>query len=88
MSALPALRADIDAIQAEYEDQPVFVLSDRSGLSKAQLIVSPVVLLILDLCDGTRSAQAIEADFVRATQQDLPPGAVENVCRQLEEALF
>ncbi|MFH0911985.1 MAG: AmmeMemoRadiSam system protein B, partial [Planctomycetota bacterium] len=23
-----------------------------------------------------------------ATQQDLPPGAVENVCRQLEEALF
>jgi hypothetical protein len=89
MDARPRLRGEIDAVPVEQEGKTYFVLCDRSGLSAAQLVVSPPVMVLVTLFDGRRSALDLRDDFAEMTGgEDVSAGQIDGVLHALEEACF
>lgn len=87
--ATPALRPEIDAVPTRQQGEPVFVLYDRSGLSKAQLAVSPPVMFIISQLDGTTSILEIQDRYEKESGGDvLPSEVIEEVIQHLDDALF
>lgn len=89
MTPRPCLRPEIDAVPTEQEDELLFILHDRSGLSGAQLAVSPVVMFVASLFDGANSILDIQDRFRRETQGgSISVEQIEDVLKALDECLF
>ncbi len=85
----PCLRDEIDAVPSGQQSDTVFILYDRSGLSPAQLGVSPVVMFIASQLNGKQSLLDIADEYARKTETEpLAPEDIQNVIQQFEEALF
>jgi len=72
----------------EVQGQPVIVLSDPLGLVDRAVAVPREVIPLLELCDGSRDIPTLAAAFELRTGLRLPPGYVENLLSQLDEALL
>jgi len=87
--ATPRLRQEIDVHPIQHEGQTLFVLYDTSGVSHAQLAVSPSVVFIATQLDGSSSILDIQDRFARESGgQILPSSEIQSVIQALDEALF
>lgn len=87
--ATPRLRAEIGVRPVLHEGETVYVLHDTSGLSEAQLAVSPTVMFIAAQLDGAASVLDIQDRFARETGGRFVSGEeVLAVLDALDEALF
>ena len=86
---MPALRPEVDAVPTRHKGKPLFLLYDRSGLSPAQLAISPVVMFVASQLDGETSVLEIQDRFAReAGGEILPSAEVEKILAALDEAMF
>ncbi|MBN2712536.1 MAG: AmmeMemoRadiSam system protein B [Planctomycetes bacterium] len=89
MEPMPALRPEIDAVPTEHNGETMFILHDRSGLSTAQMAVSPLVMYISLQLDGKTSILSIQENFEKETGgQKLPLVEIEHVLESLESSFF
>ncbi len=90
MSAtFPRLRPEIDAVPTAQDGEPLFVLYDRTGLSPAELAVSPVVMLVANCLDGETAILDIYDHFRReAGREVLTCAEIQTIVEELEKALF
>jgi hypothetical protein len=90
MSAtFPRLRPEIDAVPTAQDGEPLFVLYDRTGLSPAELAVSPVVMLVANWLDGETAILDIYDRFRReAGREVLTCSQIQSVVEELDRALF
>jgi len=70
------------------DGRQVLYLRDPSGLAPSSATVPGWVAFLLSLFDGERDVSAIRAAFELRTGQPLTASRVEDVVRQLDEALF
>ncbi len=88
-SPTPCLRPEIDVHPIQHEGKNFFVLYDTSGMSTAQLAVSPEVMFITAQLDGATSILDIQDRFARETGgQILPSEDILSIIASMEEALF
>jgi len=86
---LPALRPEIEAVPIRYRGQPIFRLFDRSGLSPAEIGVSPAWMFVIAQLDGATSILDIQDRFARASGGEiLPSDAIRQVLSELDRACF
>ncbi len=89
MSApLPRIRPEIDALPTQHEGEAIFVLYDTSGLSQAQIGVSPPLMFVTMLLDGTNSALDIQDRFRRESGDHLPGEQIQCLLKALDNAFF
>ncbi len=87
--AKPKLRAEIEALPTRHHDEEVFVLYDRTGLSPAQLGVSPAVMYLASLLDGRFSILELRDIYARETGGATMTGEdLLAILNALDEALF
>lgn len=85
----PRLRPEIEAVPTHQQDELLYILHDRLGLSPAQLAVSPVVLFVVSLLDGSHSVLDIQEHFKRETDGgQLSAEQIDSILRSLDDCLF
>lgn len=82
---IPPLRQDLELTEAVHEGEPIVILTDMLGLSDESFVISPAVLMVAALFDGTRDAAAVHAELVK-NQIPLKEEDVRTVARELKEA--
>lgn len=85
MGVLLKIRVEIDAVDCEDDS---YLLYDRSGLSKAQLVVSAQVIYVISLLDGSRSELDLQEVIERETGVRAQIGEIEEIINNLAAALF
>lgn len=89
MSAtLPCIRPEIEAVPTEQSGEVMFVLHDSSGLSEAQLAVSPAVMFIIQLLDGNNSLLHIRDQLEVEAGTEITQDDIQNVLDQLDKVYF
>lgn len=84
---LPKLRP-VEARWITHQEQPALLLRDRLDLSGRSILVPAPLAPLLGLCDGTRDAGRISSAFQLRYGIPLPPGLVESLVEQLDQALL
>ena len=62
---IPPLRADLELNPFEHEGQPMFMLSDMTGLSQESVAVPAAVVFVASLFDGKRTTAEIRRELVQ-----------------------
>lgn len=88
MARGPCLRPGVDAVPAEHEGEPVFVLYDTIGFSEEQLVVSPAVVLLISLCDGHRNPETICREMKLRGGKGVTEEELQGILHRLDSALF
>lgn len=86
MDALPKIRDEIEALPVADDNR--FLLYDRSGLSEAQLVVSPEVMFLASRLDGATPLLNLATLYERETGGRIPLAQMEQVLVTFDEALF
>ena len=68
--------------------EQVLFMRDPAGIAPNAVFVPPFVAILLSCCDGQRTLENIRTAFVERTGQPIALAQIENVLRQLDEALF
>ncbi len=88
-SSTPKLRSEISAHPVRYQGELLFKLFDTSGISSAELAVSPPSLFVAMQLDGATSILDIQDRFARETDGVLlPSDKIEEVLDSLDKAFF
>jgi AmmeMemoRadiSam system protein B len=86
-STRPRLRS-LEVKWLESDGKKQLFLRDPSGVAPHAATVPAWIAQILSLFDGERDLAGIGAAFELRTGQRLPPGQIESLVEQLDEALF
>lgn len=85
----PRIRPEIDAVPTQEGDETLYLLYDRSGLSEAQLALSPAALFLVSQFDGQSSLLALQDRFAHESRgTPLPLASLEGLLHALDDALF
>jgi AmmeMemoRadiSam system protein B len=87
--ALPALRTDIQLIQAEADGQAVIAVKDSLALLEGLVVLQPEAAVVLPFFDGQHSQADLQAVLTRANGGALVPlEAIDGIVNQLDELLL
>lgn len=85
----PRIRPEIDAVPTEEEGETLYLLYDRSGLSEAQLALSPAAMFLVAQLDGQSSLLALQDRFANESGGTaLPLASLEGLINALDAAFF
>jgi hypothetical protein len=85
--AHPTLR-HIEPIPFDHDGRRMVALRDPSGISDAQLAVTPQALAVLALMDGKHTAADIRLELIQQYGAAVPLEQIEGIIEQLDEAWF
>ena len=83
----PRLRSLQPAV-VRHQRQELIHISDPSGFSDSQIVVTPDVFFIMALCDGTRSLVDIQYEYTRRFGTLLLSSHLDKVLSDLDRSLF
>ncbi|MBN1489944.1 MAG: AmmeMemoRadiSam system protein B [Phycisphaerae bacterium] len=83
----PRLRP-VEAIPTEHEGRRMIALHDPAGFAHGLLTITEPVLLLLTHFDGEHTLEDVRGAFARQTGQDVLLEQLQDLVRQLDEALF
>jgi AmmeMemoRadiSam system protein B len=78
----------VEAIPLEAEGRKMIVLRDGSGISDAQLVVSPTAFFVVTLFDGTNTVRDMQAAFMRKVGELLPSEKIQEIVERLDDAML
>jgi len=84
----PKLRDGLEALPVEHSGERMFLLRDRTGLTRESLVFSPQVVPILMRMDGLNSLRDLQTDYMRQTGHLLYMDQLEQLVHALDEHLF
>jgi len=87
MEALPKIRAELDAVECN-DGSGMFLLYDRSGLSRAQLVVSPQVMFVISCLDGGCSELELQEKTEEQTGIRLQVIELDEIISKMDQSLF
>lgn len=64
-SPVPRMRQDLEITPISHQGQPMVLFSDALGLSQESFVVSPLILLIASLFDGSRPVKEIQQELTK-----------------------
>ncbi|MDE2489602.1 MAG: AmmeMemoRadiSam system protein B [Elusimicrobia bacterium] len=83
---LPALRSRLEAVPAEEDGQPVYLLRDLEELSESSVALSGGGVFLASLFDGKRTAETLRELFVQGTGSEIKVETILELARALEDA--
>lgn len=86
--AVPKLRGEIDAAPVTRDGETFYILYDRSGVSGARLLLSPLGLLIAGRLDGAESILELSDALSREMDSPVSCSEIGEVVAALDEAVF
>lgn len=86
--SLPPLRRDLELEPLEHEGQPVFLLQDPEGLTQRNVGLSAGGMAVAALLDGRRTAEDIQALFLKETGSAVSLSEIAALIGQLQEGGF
>ena len=87
MEEKPKLRP-IEAIPMAVQGEQIVYLRDPSGMSDKTLALAPRAFFLAALCDGNHTLRDIQAEYMRRFGDLLFIEKIEEIVRQLDEALM
>lgn len=87
MTPCPRLRP-LEMFPADVDGERVLCLRDPSGLTEGMAFLPPPAVLVVSLCDGSRTRADVAREFHRRTGRRISEAQVASILDQLDEALF
>ncbi len=82
----PRLRASVDLMTVQQDDEQLVVLYDAAGLTPATITLTPGALFLVTQMTGENSLEDIVRNFHSQFQQQLPCGQLIGMLHQLDRA--
>ena len=87
-SPLPPLRLRLEAVPAEQDGQPVFVLRDLEEITDKPVALSGGGMLLVSLLDGKKTASQLRDHFLKATGSVIEVPVILDLVKALDDAHY